>query len=154
MHTATYHLAQVNLGRLRHPLDDERMAEFVEALEPINELAEASPGFVWRLTGDDGQSSSYVEVSDDPLLAINLTVWESVEALRAYVFKSDHAAFLRRRREWFQPFDGVFAACWWVPAGHLPTVDEAMERLADLEANGPTESTFGFKPPFPAPPSP
>jgi hypothetical protein len=154
MTTTTFHLAQVNLGRLRYPLDDERMAEFVEALGPINEAAEASPGFVWRLTDDSGQSSSYVEVSDDPLLAINLSVWQSPDALRAYVHRSEHVSFLRRRREWFQPFDGVHAACWWVPAGHIPTVDEALERLAELEANGPTERTFDFRGRFPDPPSP
>ncbi len=149
----SYHLAQVNIGRLRYPLDDERMATFTDALDPINALAEASPGFVWRLTRDDDQSSLHLSVTDDPLLAFNLTVWESVEALRAYVFESDHTKFLRRRREWFQPMDQVFTACWWIPAGRRPTVDEAMARLAELEANGPTETTFGFKPPFPDPPS-
>lgn len=148
----SYHLAQVNVGRFHAPLDDDQMAEFAAALDPINELAEASPGFVWRLTDEDGQPSSYLSVSDDPLLAINLSVWESVEALRAFVFETDHRDYLRRRRQWFAPIDEAYAACWWIPAGQLPTVGEALDALKRLEADGPSDDLFGFKPPFPPPP--
>ena len=147
-----HHLAQLNIGQLRHPLDHPEMAEFTNSLDEINELAEKSPGFVWRLTDETGQSSSYIQVSDDPLLAINLSVWESPRHLQDFVYKTDHRGFLRRRVEWFEPPSGTFAVCWWVPAGHRPSETEAMQRLADLDQDGPTELVFGFRPPFPAPP--
>ena len=148
-----YHLAQVNIARLHHPLDDERTAEFVAGIDPINALAEAGPGFVWRLKGEDGQSSSYVTVTDDPLLIVNLSVWETPEHLRQFVFKTDHSGFLRRRRQWFRPSEGAINACWWIPAGQYPTAEEALKRLAELDINGPTDDTFPFRPPFPQPPS-
>jgi len=147
-----YQLAQLNVARLRHPLDDERTSEFVDALDPINALAEASPGFVWRLTDESGQSSSYVDVSDDPLFIINLSVWESPEHLRAFVYRTDHRDFLRRKAEWFRPHQRPFAVCWWVPTGHRPDEHEAMTRLDRLERDGPSDDVFPFRPPFPPPP--
>jgi len=153
-----WHVAQLNVARLHHSLDDERTAGFVDALDPINELAETSPGFVWRLVDDDGQSSSYVDVpgerGTDPFFLVNLSVWETPEQLRAFVYGTAHRDFLRRRAEWFESFDGVYAVCWWIPAGHEPTAAEALDRLERLERDGPSPDAFPFRPPFPAPPGP
>ena len=150
---ATYHLAQLNLGLFRAPLDDEEMAEFRLALDPINALAEATPGFVWRLKDEDGGSSSYVDVPgmDDPLWAPNMSVWESLDALRHFMYKSGHASYLRRRSEWFQRPDGLINVLWWLPAGEIPTLDDAVRRLRHLEANGPSQTGFGLTNPL-APP--
>jgi hypothetical protein len=136
-----WHLAQCNLGRLVAPLDDPSMDEFRLALEPVNAIAEATPGFVWRLTADDGSSSTHVDVpgTDDPLVAANLSVWEDLDSLRHYVFTSGHASYLRRRAEWFQRPDEVMTVLWWIPAGELPTLGEAVERLAHLRRHGPSE---------------
>jgi hypothetical protein len=150
----THHLAQLNLGLLRAPLDSEEMAEFRRSLDPINALAEATPGFVWRLQDDDGGSSSFVEVPgmDDPLWAPNMSVWESLEALQHFMYKSGHAMYLRRRTEWFQRPDGLINVLWWMTAGEIPTLDDAVRRLRHLEAHGPSEVGFGFRD-VPPPPS-
>lgn len=142
------HFAVLNVARLRRALDDEANAEFVSALGPVNELAESSPGFVWRLVDDDGQSSSYVTVYDDPLMIINLSVWESAVALQDYVYRTEHNDYLRRRREWFEPRNGrVDIACWWTPVGELPTAEEAVGRLDHLRAHGPSDVAFGLRDP-------
>ena len=145
-----YHLAQVNIGRMRAPLDDPLMAEFVARLDEINAIADASPGFVWRLQSAEGNATS-VRAYDDPYLLINMSVWESLDALSAYVYASAHRGVMRRRREWFARFDGPYMALWWVPAGHIPTVGEAKERLEHLRAYGPSPAAFTFKAPFPTP---
>lgn len=139
-----HHLAQINVGRLWHPLDAPETAEFVEALDRINAMAEASAGFVWRLTDDDGGSSSYVEVPglDDPLDIVNYSIWEGVEPLKAFMYQTDHVGFLRRRTEWFQPLDVAVTACWWIPAGTTPGVDEAYRRLEHLRAEGPSPTAW------------
>jgi hypothetical protein len=139
-----WHLAQVNIGRLRAPVDDPLIAEFKDALDTINALADRSPGFVWRLQTAEGNATALRPVADDELVAINMSVWESVEALAEYVYRSDHTAFLRRRREWFERFGKAYLVLWWVPAGHIPSIDEAFARLADLEARGPTSEAFTF----------
>jgi hypothetical protein len=145
-----YHLAQVNVGRLVAPIDSPELADFVANLEPINALGDASPGFVWRLQTDAGDATA-VPVLDDAEMIVNLTVWESVEALADFAYRSDHKDFLRRRREWFVPMDEAYLALWWVPAGHTPTVPEAEERLLHLRAHGPTAYVFTFRDRFPAP---
>jgi hypothetical protein len=150
MDSTTHHLAQINIGRMRAPLDSPVMADFVSQLDTINALAETSPGFVWRLTGE-GNDATSLRPFDDDFIIVNMSVWESLEDLRAYVYKSAHTVAMRRRREWFEQFDGAFVALWWVEAGHLPTVGEAKERLLHLEAHGPTADVFTFKQPF-APP--
>ena len=144
-----FELAQVNFGRLRAPVDHPMIKDFVDNLAPINALAEASPGFVWRLTGD-GNNATDLQPFDDALIAINMSVWTDIPSLGAYVYRSDHVKIMRRRREWFEHMD-VFMVLWWVPAGHQPTIDEAKERLARLERFGPTPEAFTFKAPFPAP---
>jgi hypothetical protein len=141
-----YHLAQLNLGLFVAPLDDERMAEFRTALDPINALAESTPGFVWRLKDEFGESSSYVDVpgSIDPLIAPNMSVWESVEALKHFMYKSGHASYLRRRSEWFQRQDGLINVLWWIAAGEIPTLEDAVRRLRHLEEHGPSQVGFGL----------
>jgi hypothetical protein len=143
-------LAQVNVARLVAPMDDPRTRGFAEALEPVNALAEASPGFVWRLQ-DEGGDATAIQVFDDPMIIVNLSVWESLESLGAFVYRSGHADYLRRRREWFHKMDEAYTTLWWVPAGHEPSPLEARERLEHLRAHGPTEQAFTFRVPFPAP---
>ena len=139
-----FHIAQINIGRVRGPLDSDVMQPFVARLEEINALADNAPGFVWRLKSDQGPSS-YLQPFDDERLLVNMSVWSSVEALKTYVYKTAHAEVLRQRRDWFEHFDGVYMALWWVPAGHVPGIDEAKKRLAHLEAHGPSQFAFTFK---------
>ena len=146
-----WHLAQVNIGRLRAPVDDPILAEFVAGLDRVNALADGAPGFVWRLQTDDGNATSIRPIDDDELLAINMSVWESVEALADYVYRSDHVSFMRRRREWFEWFATSYLALWWIPAGTIPTVPEAMERIARLDRFGATPGAFTFKHRFASP---
>ncbi len=148
-----YHLAQLNLGLFRAPLDSDEMAEFRFALDPINALAESTPGFVWRLKADDGGSSSTVAVPDveDPLWAPNMSVWESLAALKHFMYKSGHASYLRRRSEWFQRPEGLINVLWWIPAGDIPSLSDAVRRLRHLEANGPSQEGFGLTAPFDPP---
>lgn len=151
--TATHQLAQFNVARLHQPLDHPATAAFVDALVPINELAEASPGFVWRLTGEGGASSSYVAIPgvDDPLLIINFSVWQDVESLRAFVYRSDHTTYLRRRREWFETMAEAYLVCWWVPAGTIPSVAEAYRRLVHLRGHGPSDEAWPINRPVEPP---
>jgi len=147
-----YHLAQVNIARARAPLGTPLMAHFVERLAEINLLAENSPGFVWRLPGalDDAPYPTMGE----PQLIVNMSVWESLETLRDFVFQSDHAGVMRRRAEWFQPMPQAHLALWWIPAGHEPTLGEARERIAHLRARGDGPAAFTFRRPFPMPDQP
>jgi hypothetical protein len=145
-----HHLAQVNVARLRAPLDAPELADFVAALEPVNALADAAPGFVWRLQTDEGDATS-IRAFDDDMIIVNMSVWESLEALRDFVYRSDHRTFLARRRQWFERMDAPMVALWWVPAGHRPTVAEAKQRLDALEGLGPTTEAFTFRRSFPAP---
>ena len=116
-------------------------------LDEINALAERSPGFVWRLKTEDGDATA-IRPYDDDRVMINMSVWADFDSLRSYVFRSAHAEVMRRRREWFERFQGIYLALWWVPAGHHPTVAEAVSRLAHLEAHGPTAHAFSFQQPF------
>lgn len=145
-----HHIAQINIGRLVAPIDDPRIAEFVAQLDPINALADASPGFVWRLQSASGNASD-IPYSADPTIMVNMSVWESIEALRAYVYRSHHLKVLKERALWFEKMDKPYSCLWWVPAGHLPTVDEGRERLTHYQNHGPTERAFWFSTQFPAP---
>lgn len=140
---ATHHLAQLNIGRLIAPPDHPSVGEFIEALDPINALADASPGFVWRLQDESGNATN-IRISDDPQLAINLSVWESIESLKAFAYRSEHVDYFKRRGEWFEPSDAPYMAMWWVPVGHRPSVEEALDRLAHVRTEGPTEHAFTF----------
>lgn len=139
-----YHLAQLNIGRIRAPLDSPIMSGFVERLDEINALADASPGFVWRLQTASGNATD-VRAYDDDMLLVNLSVWKSVEALKHYVYKTSHAELLRGRTRWFEKFDGPYLVLWWIPAGHIPTVQEAKARLEHLRQNGPNRYAFTLK---------
>jgi hypothetical protein len=145
-----YHIAQINIARMLAPIDDPVMADFVAQLSPINALAEESPGFVWRLQSDSGDATS-IKVYDDEMIIVNLTVWEDVEALRHYVYKSAHSSVMRDRRRWFEKFDGPYYALWSIPAGHLPEPQEGKERLEYLRQHGDSEYAFSFKHIFPKP---
>ncbi|MEO0493370.1 MAG: DUF3291 domain-containing protein [Actinomycetota bacterium] len=149
-----WHLAQLNLGVFVAPLDAPEMAPFANALDRINAIADDSPGFVWRLTDDDGGPSSNVEVpgATDELLASNLSVWTDYESLREFMFRTDHAAYLRRRREWFVPESEPMVVGWWIPAGTLPTLEDAIERLEMLRRDGPSAEAFPLRRTIPDPP--
>jgi hypothetical protein len=145
-----YHLAQINVARLIAPLDDPRVADFVSQLEPINALADQAPGFVWRLQSNSGNATDIV-YSDDPFIIVNMSVWTSVEALRDYAYGSNHMEVFRKRAHWFEKMDKPSYCLWWVPAGHVPTVDEGRERLEHYQKHGATPYAFWFSQRFPAP---
>ncbi len=138
-----HQLAEFNIARLHAPLEAPETSEFTSVLEAVNQIAEVSPGFVWRLTDDDDRSSSYVSVFDDPNLIVNFSVWSDLESLRHFTYRSGHSAYLRRRREWFEE-GSTKLVCWWIPAGEVPTVTDAVERLEHLDAHGPTPLAFTF----------
>jgi hypothetical protein len=156
MGTMDYVLAQVNVGRLLAPMDSPLTADFAAALDPVNAVADAAPGFVWRLQTEDGNATAVrvfeqdAEGADGGIL-INMSVWESVEALAAYVYGDAHLAVLRRRREWFERMRDAYLALWWVPRGHIPTTGEAEDRVKHLRAHGPTPHAFTLREHFPPP---
>lgn len=143
MSTGLYHLAQANIARGRAPVTDPVMQGFVDQLDYINSVADRSPGFVWRLQTEDGNATA-IQAFDDPLIIFNLSVWESVEALYAYVFQSDHQGPMRARREWFTRLDRPHSVLWWIARGELPDIPEARRRLDLLRDEGPTPDAFTF----------
>ena len=143
-----YHLAQVNIARMLAPLSDPLMAGFVERLDTINALADGSPGFLWRLQTEEGNATTLRPYEDD-LILVNLSLWASLSDLQAFVYKSQHRSVLQQRPQWFERFEGPYLALWWVPTGHIPSVEEAKERLAYLRTHGETPYAFSFKKPFP-----
>lgn len=142
---STHHLAQVNIAIMRAPLDSPIMAGFMALLDEINTLGENRPGFVWLLKSDNGQGATSIQAFDDKRIIVNMTVWESVEALHEFAYYSKHVEPYRRRADWFEKMDSPVLALWWIPAGHIPTIDEAKERLAYLEQHGATPYAFTFK---------
>ena len=144
-----YLLAQLNIAKPREPLESPTMADFVANLDRINALAEASPGFVWRLQDESGSAVALRPFGEE--LIVNMSVWKDVESLSAYAFKSAHVEIMRRRREWFERMSEAYAVLWWVPKGHRPSTVEAKERLEHLQKFGPTPHAFTFKNAFPAP---
>jgi len=147
---SNYCIAQINIGRMLASIDDPIMAEFVAQLAPINALADSAPGFVWRLQTEEGDATS-LKVYDDDFVIVNMSVWESVESLREYAYKSAHSNVVRDRKRWFEKFEGLYYALWWVPAGHLPSPEEGKERLDYLRDHGDSPHAFSFKNIFPAP---
>ena len=147
---ANFHLAQINVGRFIHLRDAPANADFMTALDPVNAQADAAPGFVWRLVGDGNDATDLVPDESDPQLLLNMSVWRDVDALASFVYRnSDHLAFMRRRKEWFEKIE-IFQALWWVPAGHIPSVAEGMAKVAHLAEHGPTAEAFTFRLPFAA----
>ena len=147
-------LAQVNVARLAAPLDSPQLADFVANLDAVNAIADASPGFVWRLQTESGDATA-LRIFDDDWIIVNMSVWGSLEELREYVYRSPHADVLRRRQEWFEQMAEAHVALWWIESGTLPSLDDARERLMTLRAEGPTQRAFTLKEPYPAtPPAP
>lgn len=146
---ASWQLAQLNIARLRAPLDAPELADFVAALPEINALADRARGFVWRLQTEEGDATGVDALGPDML--VNLSVWEDLASLQDFVFRTVHAEFMRRRREWFERMGDASLVLWWVPAGHQPEVEEARAALATLRRRGPTPEAFDFRAPFPAP---
>ncbi|WP_088891717.1 DUF3291 domain-containing protein [Leptolyngbya ohadii] len=146
-----YYLAQINTARLRAPLDAPEMADFVAQIQGINAIADDDPGFVWRLRGEGADDATSIRPFDDDQILVTMTVWKSVEALSNYVYRGAHAGIMRDRRRWFEKLDQQILALWWIPVGHLPTIEEAKERLAHLQQHGSTPYAFTFGKPFPSP---
>lgn len=139
-----YELAQLNIARKKYDDDDPRFAGFMDHLDRINALGDAAPGAIWRFTDGSGAAIE-TQVFDDPNLLVNLTVWSDVESLWNFAYRSEHGEFLRRRNEWFDIEIAATTVLWWVPKGHRPTPDEAIERLEHLRAHGPSPSAFSFR---------
>ena len=147
---AAYELAQVNIARLKAPLDSPQLKDFVDALDPVNAVADTSDGFVWRLQSDSGNATD-VPVFGDDWLIINLTVWRDTNALTAFMYQGQHRELVGRRYEWFERVKEVMTTLWWVPPGHRPTVEEAESRLLHVREHGPTPQAFTLRTSFPAP---
>lgn len=145
-----WHLAQINIGRMRGDKGDPQVQEFYDALDAINALADAAPGFVWRLQDEAGDATSF-QPTPDPRLLLNMSVWESAEALFEFVYRSAHTPVMAQRRNWFERYDGVYQALWWIEAGYIPTIYEGYAHLWMIERFGPTPHAFTFKTQFPHP---
>lgn len=148
---ATHHLAQMNIARFRHPMDHPDMAGFVEMLDPVNHQADSAPGFVWRLTDEGSNDATSIEFYEDPLQLVNLSVWTDVGSLRNYVYRTEHAAMVKRRAEWADAMESSFIVLWWVPTGHRPDIAEGDAKLQHLREHGPTAEAFSFGQAFPPP---
>jgi hypothetical protein len=148
-----FHLAQANIGLLRAPIDEPIMEGFRSQLDFINALADRSPGFVWRLQTEDGNALAIRPFADERM-AINMSVWESLETLQQFVYASAHVGPLRDRKQWFESIEGPILVLWWIPVGHIPTVAEGQERLRRLKERGPSPDAFTFRSPFPSPDAP
>ncbi len=142
------HLAQVNIGRLLHEQNDPRVAEFMENLDRVNAMAERMPGYVWRVKDDSGNATA-LPFDNDPTLIANVTVWENVESLQMFVFRTVHARFYGKRQSWFEKLERPHFAMWWIQEGHRPTYEEAAAKLRQLESEGPSgldavDGVFGW----------
>lgn len=142
------HLAQMNIAQAKDSMESETMRGFAKRLDEINALADKSPGFVWRLQTEDGDATS-IQAFEDPMLIVNMSVWEDFESLKKYVYRSAHVELIRDRDAWFNKIKGVHQTLWWTPAGHVPSVGEGKERLALLQEQGPSSEAFTFAKPFP-----
>ena len=141
-----HYLAELNVGRLLAPTDDPRVADFMEALDRVNGLGRRMPGFVWMMegSGEPGTGNTENAVGDDPQAISNLTVWESVETLEQFVWNTVHRQFYERRQEWFEILGEQHFVMWWVPEGHRPSLDEALERLEHRKTHGDSDQAFGW----------
>ena len=149
--TQDWHLAQINVGRMLGPEGDPVVQGFFDALDEVNALADASPGFVWRLVGEGGANATDIQSTADPLLLLNISVWTDAESLFDYVYRTAHTPVMAKRRDWFEKFDGAYMALWWLPAGTIPTINDGLSRLWHLDRFGPTPHAFTFKLRFPPP---
>ncbi|GGJ23952.1 DUF3291 domain-containing protein [Deinococcus roseus] len=142
-------LAQVNIGRLLAPIDSPQLAGFVSRLDEINALAESTPGFVWRLTGE-GNDATSLRPYEDEMIIVNMSVWSDLESLKNYTYKSDHVQVMKDRKQWFEHMKEAYMVLWWIEDNHLPTVFEARDRLEHLRKHGPTPQAFTFRQNFSA----
>ncbi len=140
----SYQLAQLNIGTIRGPIDGEIMTGFVARLDEINALADGRPGFVWRLQTEEGNATALHPFEDERIL-VNMSVWESIDALHQFVYRSTHTELLQQRRDWFHMMSTPILVMWWIEAGHIPDVEEAKQKLQHLEKHGPTPLAFTFK---------
>ena len=143
----TYQLAQLNLAQMKFPMDDPAMADFVARLDAINALADRAAGFVWRLQTDEGDATAIDHFGADKL--VNMSVWQDLDSLHHYVFRSAHNQVMALRKQWFERMGEVYSVLWWVEAGHLPTLQEAGTRLDHLRQHGASAFAFSFKQAFP-----
>lgn len=150
--TSGWHLAQLNVATALFATDDPRMEGFMSRLDGVNALADSQPGFVWRLQSDSGNATD-IDAGGGPMYLVNLSVWESFEALSEFVYDTLHRDVMLRRREWFEKPTSAYQVLWWVEAGHIPSVEEGLERLASIQANGPNPEAFSFAKSFPPPSS-
>lgn len=146
MQPAGHHLAELNIGRLLAPTDDPRVADFMNALDRVNGMGKRMPGFVWMMegSGGPGTGNTAAKLDGDPQFVSNLTVWENVETLENFVWNTVHRAFYERRQEWFEVLGKMHFVMWWVPVGHMPTLDEALAKLAQKQENGDSDQAFGW----------
>jgi Domain of unknown function (DUF3291) len=146
-----WQIAQINVARLSKPQGHAQVQPFFDALERVNALADNAKGFVWRLQDDEAGNAIEIKVTPDPLLIVNMSVWEDADALFAFVYRSAHTPEMARRREYFDRFDRAYQALWWVRSGHRPSIDEGLSRLWMLDRFGPSSNAFTFKARFPQP---
>ncbi|GAA0397042.1 DUF3291 domain-containing protein [Cocleimonas flava] len=146
----SYHIAQINIAQAKADKDSEIMSGFISRLDEIHTLADNAPGFIWRLETEDGDDGS-VSVFNDPLLLINMSVWRDIDSLRAFVYKSIHIELLQDRDAWFDKMGEIHQTLWWVPAGHIPTIQEGKDKLDQIREFGPTAEAFTFGKKFPSP---
>jgi Domain of unknown function (DUF3291) len=139
-----YHIAQLNIAKMNVELDDPIMKDFVDNLDKVNGIADDSPGFVWRLKTEEGDATE-LRVFEDNMLLVNMSVWESIEALEAFVYDSFHVEILKRKKEWFKKFGGLHQVLWWVQPGSIPDIEEAKARLKYLQEHGESEVAFSFR---------
>ena len=140
-------LAQVNIAKMKDTIDSPVMKGFVDALDEINALAESSPGFIWRLKGDE-ENATAIRVFEDDYLIINMSVWQDRDSLFDFVYKSDHLNVYLRKKEWFHAMPEMHMALWYVPEGHYPSPEEGRAKLEYLRAHGETPEAFSFKSKF------
>jgi Domain of unknown function (DUF3291) len=144
-------LAQINIARMKGVnINDPIMQEFVDNLDAVNALAESSEGFVWRLKEENNNATSFNPYNDEQVI-VNISVWQNVETLEEFVYKTFHTDFLKRRREWFQTFGKAYTALWWIDQGQYPTLAEAVARLDHLQTHGASPYSFDFRKKFPPP---
>ncbi len=146
----TYHIAQINIVEARYPLTDPRMKGFVDQLPKVNAEGENSPGFVWILKDETETAVNFV-IFNNPDILVNLSVWETIAALKDFIYKGDHLKAFIRRKEWFLPMKKSHLALWWIPKGYIPTLAEAEQKLEKLWTEGPSAEAFTFRKMFPPP---
>ena len=140
---SSHQLAQLNIAKMKFPLETPEMREFVENLDRINALADEAPGFVWRLQTEDGDATSIDYFGEE--IIVNMSVWDDLQSLHAFVYRTVHAKIMAKRKQWFEKLEEAYTVLWWVPADHLPDLNESNDRLSMLRDRGPSQAAFTFK---------